>query len=285
LSSQQFGQLVALRDFQSQSNANYEKPASQTKSITDPSLAINPSSFSSFDAYNPNINDSVTVDEFLRDLPNITTKVYTRWKKRAFVNLGGAQRADSRGSFDGEETCNNVGSSKKTGRNPRTLTSHSSDHRNGKKRPRRNRTRGSFAKRLLRAAVMTNVQPGEALIPNDSSRQPLQFVRVRGGSFRSERKRRTMTLVDPRKIAPFHHASFSSAKVSTLKSMDRQPLTKWRTRLTKQGATGRAPQKKTNIKETRTKENLCSDGGCLPLLLLPLPDAEQAYQSRLNALE
>jgi hypothetical protein len=141
----------------------------------------------------------------------------------------------------------------------------------------------SFAERLFQASVMSHGNPADCLINPDilesgvsSSRLPLQFVAETPGL--PEAKRRTWSLVDPRKAIPFRSASFlSHTSLQDSEVMSFKPLTRWR-----DGDAPGSQHKRRKIFTPATKTSV-KPLSCPPLSFIPIQDAEQTYSLRLHS--
>lgn len=135
----------------------------------------------------------------------------------------------------------------------------------------------SLAGRLIQAAILSHANPVDSLLHSKqplSSRPPLQFVPH--DMFPCFTERRIQTLVDPRKAAPFHSASFLSHNgQASYTSIQRGPLSKWRTHrnLLAQEPASKSPKKPvapTSIPSRR------------PLMFVPLHQAGHVSKPRLR---
>ncbi|KAJ7158700.1 hypothetical protein C8R46DRAFT_1109949 [Mycena filopes] len=126
-------------------------------------------------------------------------------------------------------------------------------------------------KRILRAAVLTNADPDEWLLQEDSStpRNPLTFVEERAPSRQVvQAKRRTWSLVDPRKALPARSNSFSSRAKGSARDAKRNTLSGWQARIYLQGSV---------ITKRKTVKTSQPPSKCLPLSFVPLQEAEKRY--------
>jgi hypothetical protein len=231
---------------------------------------------------------TMTVEEFLRKIPTMPVKLYSSWKKRRLPDSKNPHQTSSPGrDVSDTRIIREKNAQKRRGRfvaktHGHLESSRLSDDSHEELRSNRKKIHKPLAKRLLRAAAMTGVQPGQILC-SDDSRLPLRFVSVNPSPQSSpavDRRGRTLTLVDPRRISPFREATFASEQPSNVGSTYPRPLTKWRTRLQDEERTPRPRIKRA----TRTKPTPLRDNGCIPLPFIPLQDAEAAYQTRLASL-
>ena len=148
----------------------------------------------------------------------------------------------------------------------------------GRLRKTANTKARSLAERLFQASVMSNGSPADCLINPDildledglpSSRLPLQFVAASSGL--PESKRRTWTLVDPKKAVPFRSLSFlpRSASLRDSEVISVKPLTRWRDALG-------SPCNRRKI-VTPATENAAKLLSFPPLSFIPFQDAEKTY--------
>lgn len=131
----------------------------------------------------------------------------------------------------------------------------------------------SLRSRILRAAVLSHADPDEFLLQDDStahSRNPLTFVEGPHPSREPvQTKRRTWSLVDPRKAHPARSNSFSSRTKALARNTKRNTLSGWQARIYLDGST--ITKKKTTSKPTSRPL------ACLPLSFVPLHEAEKLY--------
>lgn len=143
----------------------------------------------------------------------------------------------------------------------------------------------SLAERLFQASVMSHGNPADCLINPvilgsgiPSSRLPLQFVAETPRL--SEAKRRTWTLVDPKKAVPFRSASFLSHRsLRDSEVISFKPLTRWRDSAPRD-ALGSPRKRRTSL--TPANKFPIKPLGCPPLSFIPVQDAEQTYFLRLH---
>jgi hypothetical protein len=136
---------------------------------------------------------------------------------------------------------------------------------------------------LVRAAVLAHVDPTESLRRRrdsnigESTRQPLQFVNETHSPVKVTSRGRTATLVDPRKIAPFHEPYFSDHRSQSpvMNTRKQKPVTKWKSACHWSSPSG-------NSRTIRTKDSVLHDKTStrIPLSFIPLKDAERAYSSK-----
>jgi hypothetical protein len=231
----------------------------------------------------------MTVEDFLRKIPRMPIKLYSSGKKRRLPDSKNLHQTPSLGrNVSDTRIIHEKNARKRRGRFVTTTHDHLessrlSDDSHEELQSNRKKIHKPLAKRLLRAAAMTCVQPGQILC-SDDSRLPLRFVSVDRPTQSSpavDRSGRTLTLVNPRKISPFREATFASEQPSIVGSTYPRPLTTWRTRLPNDERTPHPRIKRA----TRTKPTPLRDNGCIPLPFIPLQDAEAAYQTRLASLQ
>ncbi|KAJ6494877.1 hypothetical protein C8R47DRAFT_1213543 [Mycena vitilis] len=125
----------------------------------------------------------------------------------------------------------------------------------------------SLTKRLLSAAVLSNVDPETCLLQDDPvphSRKPLPLVAKRRPSCEPvQTKRRTWSLTDPRKALPRSNSFTHRASSRHIKS---DTLSGWRATIYLDGA---ITKRKAKASKTPPK--------CVPLSFVPLHEAEKAY--------
>ncbi|KAJ6609269.1 hypothetical protein B0H10DRAFT_2065328 [Mycena sp. CBHHK59/15] len=129
-------------------------------------------------------------------------------------------------------------------------------------------------KRLLQAAVLSHGDPIDCLQddPGPSSRNPLVFIDQRElPRAIIKAKRRTWSLVDPRKVVPFHSKSFVTRTKSVNTPPKRKTLSRW-----KPTSLDALSIKKRNIDSKASKKAQVSSR-CLPLSFVPLHEAEISY--------
>ncbi|KAJ7707647.1 hypothetical protein B0H17DRAFT_525264 [Mycena rosella] len=207
----------------------------------------------SFD--NEGFESAVTVDAFLRrSLPG--AKTYSK-KNRRRLNR------------DILSSSENIANS--TDDNQESVLEARSSHR------RANRPRSqskSLKKHLLNAAVLTHSDPGEWLWEEDApfqSRNPLPFVEQQSPCKGVRMKRRTWSLVDPRKALPPRSNSFSTRnKPLTGVTLKTDTLSGWQPTY---GLHEAAIHKRKDRKASKLIQAL----KCLPLSFVPLHEAERSY--------
>jgi hypothetical protein len=205
------------------------------------------------------VRKDITVDDFLRNVAQRSTTVYKKGKKRKVAVLGQG-RPDS--------------ATPSPGRSNSPLLSSDGDVQ--PRRPRRRRKNiKPLAERIYRAAVLTNVdveQVPDACQPTSRCRRPLTFVKDDGTNDNQTpvKKRRTLTLVDPRKTSPFRHATFSSPRHEYPNSECQGNYTPRKTKAAnpRRRATGFT---KTGNKSRRKPPPACVST-CPPLSFVPLVD-------------
>ncbi|KIM80485.1 hypothetical protein PILCRDRAFT_89709 [Piloderma croceum F 1598] len=189
---------------------------------------------------NHEVVEVVTVDEFLRrSAEKKPTKNYGR-RKRRVVDLTSDSELEEPSSSSAPRP------------NP--------PNRKNIKRIQPSRKKAKLAGRLVRAAVLAHVDPIESLRRRRDSnigeftRQPLQFVNETHSPVKITSRGRTATLVDPRKIAPFHEPySFAHRSQSPVMNTRKQkPVTKW-----KSACHWTSPS--SNSRTIRTKDSVVHD--------------------------
>ena len=152
-----------------------------------------------------------------------------------------------------------------------------------KTHPSRNK-KAKLTQRLIRAAVLAHANPTERLRRrrdskvDASSRRALHFVDEPRTMMKMNSKSRTATLVNPFKIAPFHEPSFSHESLSSSPikaALKQKPITKWKSACVEFSGlcTSSGIGRKTSIVHDKTSARV-------PLVLIPLKDAEMAYASK-----
>jgi len=153
--------------------------------------------------------------------------------------------------------------------------------------PRRKK-QANLAGRLVRAAVLAHVNPTERLRRrldskiDDPSRRALQFIDEAHSPVKMISRGRTATLIDPRKIAPFHEPYFSTRGSQppspVMKTRKHKPVTKWKSAChLSPSSDSRAI---TNASAVHYKASTR-----VPLSFIPLKDAEMAYSSKLTSAQ
>ncbi|KAF7374841.1 hypothetical protein MSAN_00370100 [Mycena sanguinolenta] len=198
----------------------------------------------------------VSVDAFLRRTAYARGKVYGTKRKRLRID----------DSVDPEETDEKP-------RETETPPSRSGVSASLAAKPIRRQSK-PLKKRLLRAAVFSNVEPEEWLQQEDpipSTRKPLPLVEQQHlPRERVQTKRRTWSLVDPRKTAPVQSNSFSSRAKAPLGTKT-NTLSGWRE--TYGQIDGAA------ISKRKTTASVASQVPmkCSPLSFVSLHEAEKSY--------
>jgi hypothetical protein len=227
----------------------------------------------------------VTVEEFLRRTTDSLkpTKVYKGKKKRRIVDLEECAQGvdDTRLRFPENEAGRSAVSNepRHSGATSHQLGSPISPSPAGKRllrRPRRHRTLKTLAERIFRAAVLSNANAGQ--IPEShesnstSSRRPLSFVKENAGlrTPSVSKKRRTLTLVDPRRILPLRQATFSSQHPNNVDLTNRMLSTDVGAHISHQPRLFTQTEHKSRAK----KLSVCVSK-CPPLSFVPLIDAER----------
>jgi hypothetical protein len=130
-------------------------------------------------------------------------------------------------------------------------------------------------KRLLRAAVLSHTDPEDWLLQYDSvpqSRKPLPFVEERRQPHEPIQKRRTWSLVDPRKALAAGSNAFSTRNKALPRNTKRNTLSGWRATYGRIYLDGSTIQKR-KFSEITPQAPL----KCLPLSFVPLHEAEKRY--------
>jgi hypothetical protein len=144
--------------------------------------------------------------------------------------------------------------------------------------------KAKLTQRLIRAAVLAHANPTERLRRrcdskvDASSRRAFPFVDEPHAMVKMNSKNRTATLVNPYKIATFHEPSFPHESLSSSPiraTLKQEPITKWKSACVEFSGlhTSRAIERKTSPVHHKTSTRV-------PLVLIPLKDAEIAYASR-----
>ncbi|KAF9003993.1 hypothetical protein BDQ17DRAFT_470399 [Cyathus striatus] len=143
-----------------------------------------------------------------------------------------------------------------------------------KRRTKRIKQARPLAVRLYEAAVLTHADPIDELVPDYSSRRPaLRFVPE--DKCTSPVHKRSVTLVDPRKMTPFRSCSFYPTTNESGKKVDsRQPVTYWRKPL------GSARTHDRKLKEAHISSRKIGNLQRSALDFIPFGEAEAAYSTR-----
>lgn len=143
-----------------------------------------------------------------------------------------------------------------------------------------------LAECLYQASVMCNGNAEDCLINPDildggapSLRLPLRFVPESPGLELQEPKRRTWSLVDPRKAVPFQSASFVSHASLQESGVAFKPLTRWRDSMARNVLRGSRTRRESLPLAKHSVEHL----SCPPLSFIPFQDAEDTYSQRLHS--
>jgi hypothetical protein len=149
--------------------------------------------------------------------------------------------------------------------------------------------KGRLAERLIQAAVLAHANPTERLRhrrnskSHESSRRALHFVKDVDSLVNMNSKGRAATLVDPRKIAPFHEpSSFTHGSLPlslVTKTLKQKPLTTWKSKCPE--FSGSSNPRGTKKKASSVHENSTR----IPLSFIPLKDAEAAYTFKLTSAQ
>jgi hypothetical protein len=254
-------------------------------STSDPSSDVGPLTSTSISNTHSN---TLTVDEFLRRSAPKPAKRYGRRKRRVIQSPFVSQLSDvEQGALDRDAS--------KRARvaidtEPYTFSSvHSSRFAKSSaysKPLRKKKRQKSLATRLIHASGLSQGRPIDH--PDQSptlySRRPLQFVHVNSPSEFTPQTRH-WNLVDPRKSSPFvGNANFSSFKsrkqkgASKTDSSKRYPLSKWRTFRNETFHAFPPHRNKIQTMQPGPLERL-------PLIFVPVEEAEAAYVSRLSITE
>ena len=154
------------------------------------------------------------------------------------------------------------------------------------KTPLAPRKKAKLAERLIQAAVLSHANPTERLRRRrdtaviGSSRQALQFINEPHTPAKMTSRGRTMTLVDPRRIVPFHKPSFSphgSPSFPPADSHKHKPVTKW-----KSSCDGFSYGHEPHIRKIRPSVDRKSSTR-VALSFVPLQDAEMTYTSKFSS--
>ena len=222
----------------------------------------------------------VTVDDFLRRSTNRPARVFRRKRKRRIVDLREPQEVDTSNGSEGVEEKRNINSVERFRKRPRIGPTRQSRNQlesppPGEARPhrrlRRRKASRTLADRLFRAAVLSHVDADQIVEEfhgpaSGSLRRPLLFVKENNLSPKTpriSRKRRTLTLVDPRKVSPFHEAVFSSQHRGNVNSTNQRSSER-------REAQNTGHEKSQAKRKTQAKESPLCVSVCPPLSFVPL---------------
>jgi hypothetical protein len=232
---------------------------------------------------NHGVVEVVTVDEFLRrSAEKKPMKSYGR-KKRRVVDLssdseGAVTSKSIRSCFYGVVYVSFLETTSFSAPRPHPPS------RKNIKRIQPSRKKAELAGRLVRAAILAHVDPTENLrrqhdsnIDESTQAPKLQFINETHSPMKITSRGRTATLVDPRKIAPFHEPYFSAHRSQSpvMNTRKQKPVTKW-----KSACHWASPS--SNSRTIRTMNSAVHDKTStrIPLSFIPLQDAEKAYSSK-----
>lgn len=142
--------------------------------------------------------------------------------------------------------------------------------------PKKKKKVKSLAERLFAAAVMSHGDPIDSLVQSnlDSSRRPLRFISdiedLDTTPHVSTTKRRTWSLVDPRKAVPTRSPSFF--RLNDRPMVNQRPLTS-----TLRLEHHAAPLKRDSSTRIKVQSSITR----LPLSFVPIADAEASHEGRI----
>ncbi|KAJ6576532.1 hypothetical protein DFH09DRAFT_1276514 [Mycena vulgaris] len=198
---------------------------------------------------------AMTVDAFLRRSVLASTKNYGKKSRRRGNRDGSLPREASTNTTDYDEEISPIASHRRI--NP--------THRQFK----------PLKKRLLNAAVLSHADPGEWLLEEEyvpHTRNPLPFVERHSPSQHIKTKRRTWSLVDPRKPLPPGPNSFSTRKKTYPGNTPKKDtLSGWQARIYLDGA---AIHKR---RDRKAPKRIQVPLKCLPLSFVALHEAGRSY--------
>ncbi|KAF8206361.1 hypothetical protein K438DRAFT_470974 [Mycena galopus ATCC 62051] len=193
------------------------------------------------------VESVVSVDTFLRRTALPRTKTYSKKRKR---------RAHDSTDYTPDDM---------------SLETETSLSRSANPIPRRRSK--PFTKRLLRAAVLSKTDPEEWLLQEDPipPRKPLLLVEQRPSREPVQTKRRTWSLVDPKKAVAAPSNSFSRGKAPP--GAKRNTLSGWRATYEKISLDG------ATVTKRKARASVAAQGQfkCLPLTFVSLHEAEKSY--------
>jgi hypothetical protein len=228
----------------------------------------------------------VTVEEFLRRTTDKLkpTKVYRGRKRRRIVDLAGQVQGDDDNRLRFPESEVNVFTESPelrrlaaASQQPGSPISQSPGG-GGERSIRRPRRYKPLAPRIFQAAVLSHANANQILECRESnptsSRRPLSFVKENTvlGTPGVTKKRRTLMLVDPRRISPFRQAAFSSQNPNKLDLTNGMLSTDVGAHIGYQDRLNSRPFTK---HKARAKKLPVCVSNCPPLSFVPLVDAER----------